>query len=328
MSVIRLIVVFLLSTSIAFANAEGIKSDKSALGQGVVNKETDKSGIDREKDKGKVRGRENPTLIVFDMVAEKGVEKGASNLLTEVLMSEISKKGLFKVIGQKDIDKMLFWETNKQLKNCTESSCLMQIAGAMGAEYYVEGSVGSMGNKYVISVKLIETMGVEIKGRSMRIIERDEEKLLYAIKEMVIEMLRGAGMEKEEVKGVVGDSDKEKSDKAKGKGMGIKGEVSGRESKVMGYIIGVGGLGLIGMGGYFTKSAMDARDKYAEDIKYENEKGESERYSIYSVISYVVGGLMLGYGVWDVYIKKEGEGKSVGVMIDKERFLINYSRSF
>ncbi|MGC9044643.1 MAG: hypothetical protein ACP5KG_12405, partial [Myxococcota bacterium] len=106
MSVIRLIVVFLLSTSIAFANAEGIKSDKSALGQGVVNKETDKSGIDREKDKGKVRGRENPTLIVFDMVAEKGVEKGASNLLTEVLMSEISKKGLFKVIGQKDIDKM------------------------------------------------------------------------------------------------------------------------------------------------------------------------------------------------------------------------------
>ncbi|MGB9600710.1 MAG: hypothetical protein ACPL7I_09165, partial [Myxococcota bacterium] len=79
---------------------------------------------------------ELPSLIVFNMGAEEGVTKGKANMLTEILIDEINKLNQFKVIGQKDLDSMFFWEQNKQLKNCTESSCLSEIAGAMGAEYY------------------------------------------------------------------------------------------------------------------------------------------------------------------------------------------------
>ena len=171
---------------------EEVKGNKSDNGKNAVQKSDKniKGGTDKKE-----KSKESlPTLIVFEMTPEKGVEKGVTNLLVELIMSEVGKTGRFEVIGQKDIDKMLFWETNKQLKNCTESSCMMQIAGAMGAEYYVESSIGTVGDNYVISMKLIETMKVEIKGRSIRTIVKDENRLIKEVKEMVKEVLTQTGI--------------------------------------------------------------------------------------------------------------------------------------
>jgi len=171
---------------------EEVKGNKSDNGKNAVQKSDKniKGGTDKKE-----KSKESlPTLIVFEMTPEKGIEKGVTNLLVELIMSEVGKTGRFEVIGQKDIDKMLFWETNKQLKNCTESSCMMQIAGAMGAEYYVESSIGVVGNKYLISMKLIETMQVKIKGRSTRTIDKNEDRLIEEVRDMVKEMLTGAGM--------------------------------------------------------------------------------------------------------------------------------------
>ena len=66
-----------------------------------------------------------PTLLVFDLVAEKGVEAGHMNVLTEVVIDKVSKTKKYQVVGQKDLDKMLFWEQNKQLKGCTDTACLV-----------------------------------------------------------------------------------------------------------------------------------------------------------------------------------------------------------
>ncbi|MCX7958368.1 MAG: hypothetical protein N3B13_04910, partial [Deltaproteobacteria bacterium] len=137
--------------------------------------------------------KELPKLIVFDIKPEKGVDSGSANLLTEIVLDEVSAifKNKYKIIGQKDIDKMLFWETNKQLKNCTESSCLMQIAGAMGAEFYVEGSVGTIGDKFVLTLKYIDALKVEILSRKTVVIEKDENRLIDSVKEVISEILNG-----------------------------------------------------------------------------------------------------------------------------------------
>ncbi len=133
---------------------------------------------------------ELPSLIVFDIVPEEGVKKGVSNLLTEMVMVEIGKLNKFKVIGQKDLDKMLFWETNKTLKNCTESSCLMQIAGAMGAEYYVEGSIGVVGDKYIVTIKLMDSLKASVINRLGEAVSRDENVMLDTIIRMARELMK------------------------------------------------------------------------------------------------------------------------------------------
>jgi TolB-like protein len=125
------------------------------------------------------------TLIVFDITPEKGVEKSDANLLTELVIDRISKLKRYSVIGQKDLDKMLSWEQGKQLKGCTDTACLVQIAGALGAEFYVEGSVGSYGSQYIITLKLMDAYNVRVIERSTEKVKKDEDAVVRAIEQMV-----------------------------------------------------------------------------------------------------------------------------------------------
>jgi TolB-like protein len=128
----------------------------------------------------KPRGKpvEGPTLVVFDIVPEKGVDKGEANLLTELVIDKVSKLRKYEVIGQKDIDKLMDWEQNKQLKGCTDASCLIQIAGAMGADYYIEGSIGVMGDNYMITLKLMDTRRVRVVERTTEVVKKDENVII------------------------------------------------------------------------------------------------------------------------------------------------------
>jgi TolB-like protein len=179
-------VVFYTSLVISLIYTDSLYSDEYKLKLNIDNFNAEDNKSDKlEKDK----GQNLPTLLVFDMTTEKSVDKGIANLLVEIIMEEISKTEKFEVIGQKDLDRMLFWEKNKSLKNCNDSSCLIQIAGAMGAEYYVESSIGQLGDSYIISMKLIDTMTIKIKGRSTRTIKNNENILINNIRDMTYDML-------------------------------------------------------------------------------------------------------------------------------------------
>jgi|GEM_PF-2985834 len=150
-------------------------------------------GVKKENPQDKAHNKELPSLIVFDISPEKGVEKGAANLLTEMILSEVAKLNRYKVIGQVDIDRMLFWESNKQLKNCTEDSCMMQIAGAMGAEYYIVGSVGMMGDNYILNLRIIDSIKAEVIERITEMIKRNENELIKGVKVAVKETCQQVG---------------------------------------------------------------------------------------------------------------------------------------
>ena len=121
------------------------------------------------------------TLIVFDLTAENGVGPGTANLLTEVVIDRVSKLNRYKVIGQKDIDKMMAWEQNKQFKGCSDTKCLIQIAGALGADFYIEGSLGAMGKMYIITLKLIDAYSVSVLARDTIRVGRDENIVTEAM---------------------------------------------------------------------------------------------------------------------------------------------------
>jgi TolB-like protein len=130
-----------------------------------------------------------PTLIVFNIAPERGVDKGLSNLLTELVSVAASKKGRFTVMGQKELDKMLSWEQQKQLQGCSDTQCLVQIAGAMGAAFYLEGSVGNIGDMYVLTLKLIDAFEVKVVKRGAERVKKDEKELMGAVDRLVNEVL-------------------------------------------------------------------------------------------------------------------------------------------
>ncbi|MBI5526856.1 MAG: hypothetical protein HY897_11030 [Deltaproteobacteria bacterium] len=118
------------------------------------------------------------------MTGEKGVERNEVSLLTELVIDEVTKLKKYNVIGQKDLEKMVSWEKEK-LKSCTEGSCLAEIAGAMGATFYIEGSIGLYGSQYIITTKLIDASKVEILARETKRVGKSEDLVVETIIRMV-----------------------------------------------------------------------------------------------------------------------------------------------
>ena len=141
-------------------------------------------------DGGTAKPKSKQSLIVFDIVPENGVTQGTANLLTEVVIDNVGKLDRFKVIGQKDISKIMNIEQTKQMAGCSDSGCLANIAGSMGSDFYIEGSVGSVGDKYIVTLKLMDAQKVETVEHNTRIIPKDDNLILDAVVSLVAALFK------------------------------------------------------------------------------------------------------------------------------------------
>ena len=313
------LVVFILSLPLFAYGGESLFNQQGRI---VIGLSEDKGGSSENKATTTKKGEELPRLMVFNLMPEKDIDKGVANLLTEMLLTQINELKRYKVIGQKDLDVMLFWETNKQLKNCTDKSCTMQIAGAMGAEYYVEGSIGAIGNKYLINIKLIDVMKADVVYRVSEVLEKDENLLLSGMTR-VVNKLFGVGegkAEKVEERKVVKKEETEKKPVLEKKGEESKKDIESNGSggfmnSVKYILIGCGVVGL-GAGGYYIKEAMDANSKYEEtgESRY---KDDAKGYNTISGVMFGVGGVLVGSGILMWILKEDSNEKveKVGMVV-------------
>src|SRR6185295_5852068 len=79
-------------------------------------------------------------------------QKGA--LFVEHLNKQLELRGV-SVTGKNDIAALLGLERQKQLLGCSDeqASCLAELAGALGVDGLLTGSLGKVGNGYVVEVK-------------------------------------------------------------------------------------------------------------------------------------------------------------------------------
>ena len=106
---------------------------------------------------------EGTAAAVIDLQTH-GVDERLGKNLTQLLSLELKKfKGL-SVISRDEVQTMLRFEADKQMLKCTsDTSCLVEIGGALGVDYLVSGSVGRLGDAFVIILKL---MRMSTKPRS------------------------------------------------------------------------------------------------------------------------------------------------------------------
>ena len=111
-----------------------------------------------------------PRLVVLDLTAG-GVDPAIAQSLSETVAAEASRSGLFDVTTQKDISTLLGLERQKQLLGCGEesSSCLSELAGAIGARFVVSGSVTRLGDTYQLNLQTLDTVRAQTIGRTTRI---------------------------------------------------------------------------------------------------------------------------------------------------------------
>jgi len=112
-----------------------------------------------------------PLLVVLDLAVAGGVEPQLASALTEAVATEVASKGYFEVRASKDIATMLGLERQRQLLGCSDEagSCLAELAGALGAQFILSGSVAKLGEAFQLSLQTLDSRKTQPLGRSVRI---------------------------------------------------------------------------------------------------------------------------------------------------------------
>jgi TolB-like protein len=125
---------------------------------------------------------EPPTVAVVDFEVVGG-DARLGAVYAERLASHLEDRGL-KVVTQQTIRSILTVERQKQLLGCGDdsSSCLTELAGALGSSYLMLGQVARVGASFTVNVRAVQSAsGATVSSTSKTV--GSEEASLVAVGE-------------------------------------------------------------------------------------------------------------------------------------------------
>lgn len=96
------------------------------------------------------------------------VPKDKIELIGGSMASELSKRSNLEVITAADLRAMTALEANKAASGCDQSSCLAELAAAMGARYVIYGRIGALGEELIMQVNLFDAKEGRAVARDQR----------------------------------------------------------------------------------------------------------------------------------------------------------------
>ncbi len=121
-------------------------------------------------------------MVVLQVKPVDEASKKSAEVLTEVLLTDISRLRRFEVLGQTDLDALLSFERQKDLAGCGDasSSCLAELAGGLGARYLFVSSLGRVGGQLRLDMKVLDAAHAKVLSREGSVVERDDQLVATA----------------------------------------------------------------------------------------------------------------------------------------------------
>jgi hypothetical protein len=86
--------------------------------------------------------------------------------VANLMVVELGHQQGLKVIGANEVQRLAALESDKQVAGCTQSDCLSELAGALGARYVVFGDVGPLGSRQVLNLNLFDAQQATAVSRT------------------------------------------------------------------------------------------------------------------------------------------------------------------
>ncbi len=138
---------------------------------------------------------EHPRVIVQDLRAD-GVSQGMADSLTDLLVVEMVRQDRYEVLSRKDVLAILQNEEQKELLGCDEDQCISDFGKLMDSPYLLKGSVGKLGETFVVNLDLINTRSLKVERRVSQTLAGKGDDLIAVIRAAVLALElgeRGAG---------------------------------------------------------------------------------------------------------------------------------------
>lgn len=122
-----------------------------------------------------------PVQVAMPGFQVSDLPESRADLLGDFFAQRLTEAGggRISVVTRSQVASVLGYERQKELLGCSNdsSSCLAELAGALGAEALVVGTIGRIGNSHAVNLKVVHAgNGREVAARSARL--DSEEKIL------------------------------------------------------------------------------------------------------------------------------------------------------
>ncbi len=154
---------------------------------------------DPAQEKAKQAATNAKRVVVMPISVSPGLPEDLSKVLADALVGEIDRNTAYKGMTYADMENLLGHEETKAKLSvklaqktggdvCTDTSCLSEVGGALGATLVVSGSLSKLGSSYVLAVQLLDQ-------RKAVVISRFQDSIAATGHEEVLELGRRAARE-------------------------------------------------------------------------------------------------------------------------------------
>lgn len=129
-----------------------------------------------------------PRLVVNDLVALK-VDAEEAHAMTDAVVTYLTSRGLFEVLGPRDMQTIIGAERQKQLLGaCGDDGlgCSADLSKLVAARFVLSGQLARVGSAYQLTLQLVDTEKTQSAGRSSKLagsLESIRELVPYAASE-------------------------------------------------------------------------------------------------------------------------------------------------
>ncbi len=108
------------------------------------------------------RARERVLVLDF---RNDSAREDLVRIVRDSLVAHLSRSKEIDVLSSDDLRRVADLQAQKQAMGCDDSSCLAELAGAVGARYVMFGNVGQLGALIQINISLLDVSTTEMKAR-------------------------------------------------------------------------------------------------------------------------------------------------------------------
>jgi hypothetical protein len=193
--------------------------------------------------------------------------------LSSVVAVELARIEAFDVLSGADVQNLLALEGERQQMGCADTSCLAEIAGAMGAGLVVFGDAGTLGETLIVNLSLFDSENAKGLGRvSVTNTDRNElaAQLGTATQQLVGPFLAERGLEGGETASMTGGAGGDNGGQPGGVTDGGGGALAWLPWALVGTGVVIGGLGVIPVAIYspefaYLSEEVDAAARLDDD---------------------------------------------------------------
>jgi len=129
------------------------------------------------------RAKEKIQIIFYELKPIAGFDGGKAKVLENLMLGELYNYEEFEFLSREDVKKIVDDEEFDKMMECDSKTCILEVSGAMGIDYLMNGEIGNVGKKNsILNLQILDSVNGKVLSRVYaRINNLSEDETINAV---------------------------------------------------------------------------------------------------------------------------------------------------